>query len=29
LVAGHLWFGVLGGMMHVLLHDDLPAPAAL
>jgi len=28
-VAGHLWFGVLAGAMYALLHDDLPAAAAL
>ncbi len=28
-VAGHLWFGVLAGVLYALLHDDLPAAAAL
>lgn len=28
-VAGQLWFGVFAAVMYALLHDDLPAAAAL
>jgi hypothetical protein len=28
-VAGHLWFGVVAGLMYALLHDELSPAAAL